>query len=89
MFPVEIKLTATPTARHVEPLVKLRSWLGADAEPGLLVCRVAAPTALPHGAEARPTSAGPDTTCTLLTTWPKDIANVRYPRKIDHLVYHK
>jgi len=40
ILPVEIKLTATPTANHLQPLTKLCQVLGDDIRPtGLLVCR--------------------------------------------------
>ena len=41
LVPVEIKLTATPTARHLEPINRFKKIAGNDAaESGLLVCRV-------------------------------------------------
>lgn len=52
---IEIKLTATPTPRHLEPLDRFRSLAGdAAAEGGLLVCRVAEPTPMPGGNLALP-----------------------------------
>ncbi|MSP26256.1 MAG: ATP-binding protein [Myxococcales bacterium] len=54
VIPVEAKLTATPTARHAEPLNRLRQWVGDEADPGLVVCRVNEPVALPGGATAIP-----------------------------------
>ncbi len=39
LHPVEIKLTATPTVRHVAPLNRLKSLLGEEAaSEGILVC---------------------------------------------------
>jgi hypothetical protein len=53
--PVEIKLTATPTRRHVEPLRRFQELAGdAAAETGLLVCRTPEPRPLPGGALALP-----------------------------------
>ena len=54
-LPVEIKLTATPTLRHLEPLNKFRELAGDEAaESGLLVCGVEQPQLLPHGNLALP-----------------------------------
>ncbi|NOZ69275.1 MAG: ATP-binding protein [Deferribacteres bacterium] len=48
LYPVEIKLTATPTNRHLEPLNKFRKLAGKEAsEKGLLVCRVNRATPMP------------------------------------------
>lgn len=48
LYPVEIKSTATPTNRHLEPLNKFKAAAGNDsAETGLLVCRVKRSTPLP------------------------------------------
>jgi hypothetical protein len=53
--PVEIKRTATPTPRHVEPLSRLRAIIGAEtAETGLLVCDVEHERPLPQGHRAMP-----------------------------------
>lgn len=55
LVPVEIKLTASPSAKHVESLTRFRALAGAEAsEAGVLVCRVDAPAALPHGHMALP-----------------------------------
>jgi hypothetical protein len=54
LIPIEIKLTATPTPRHLRPLEKFRQIAGRAAEGGLLVCRVAERRALPHGDLALP-----------------------------------
>lgn len=52
---VEIKRTATPTQRHVEPLSRLRTLIGAEAaEAGLLVCDVEQERPLPQGHRAMP-----------------------------------
>jgi uncharacterized protein len=41
LYPVEIKMTATPTLQHLEPLNKFKKIVGNDAdETGVLVCRV-------------------------------------------------
>jgi predicted AAA+ superfamily ATPase len=55
LHPVEIKLTATPTLRHLGPLDRLKALLGADAAPeGLLVCTVEEERRLPGGNRALP-----------------------------------
>ncbi len=55
--PVEVRLTATPTARHADPLTRLRALLGEGSAPtGVLVCRVAEPRPLPGGHLALPWS---------------------------------
>ncbi len=54
-IPVEIKLTATPTLRHLEPLNRFRVLAGDDAaDLGVLVCQVEQPQPLPHGNLALP-----------------------------------
>ena len=48
-YPVEIKLTATPTLRHLEPLNKFKTLAGRDAAKlGCLVCRVDGEIPLPN-----------------------------------------
>jgi predicted AAA+ superfamily ATPase len=48
-LPVEIKLTATPTLRHLEPLNRFRQLAGANAAGGgILICRAEQKTALPN-----------------------------------------
>jgi predicted AAA+ superfamily ATPase len=48
-LPVEIKLTATPTLKHFEPLNRFRELAGADAaDVGILVCRAEQQTRLPN-----------------------------------------
>lgn len=55
LIPIEIKSTATPTARHVMPLDRFRNAAGeAAADHGLLVCRVNEPRPLPGGHLALP-----------------------------------
>lgn len=55
LVPVEIKLTATPTPRHLEPLRKFQALAGDQAAgEGLLVCRVDKERRLPHGNLALP-----------------------------------
>lgn len=54
LVPVEIKLTATPTPRHLEPLDRFRKVAGGTAEAGVLVCRVPERRALPRGHVALP-----------------------------------
>ena len=55
LYPVEIKSTATPTLKHVEPLNKFKALAGKDsAETGLIVCRVKKKTLLPSNNIAVP-----------------------------------
>lgn len=54
-YPVEIKLTATLTLKHLEPLNKFRSIAGGDeTETGLLVCRTDTAVVMPSGNMAMP-----------------------------------
>lgn len=55
LIPVEVKLTATPTPRHIQPLERFKQ-LADDtaAQQGVLVCRVTARRPLPHGHVALP-----------------------------------
>lgn len=53
--PVEIKLTATPTAGHVDPLSRFIATAGDEAsKQGILVCRTETQKPLPHGHLALP-----------------------------------
>ena len=54
LYPVEIKLTATPTARHVGPLNRLRALVGDESGAGILVCNVDQERPLPGGNRAIP-----------------------------------
>lgn len=55
ILPVEIKLTATPTAAHLRPIERFRALAGEQRTlPGLLVCRVERPRELPGGHLALP-----------------------------------
>jgi uncharacterized protein len=54
LLPVEIKRTATPSARHGERLTRFRTLAGEKAQPGLLVCAVPEPRDLPGGHRALP-----------------------------------
>ena len=55
LYPVETKLTATPTLKHLEPLNKFKSIVGRDAAGiGLLVCRVSKATPVPANNLAMP-----------------------------------
>jgi predicted AAA+ superfamily ATPase len=55
LIPVEIKLTKTPTASHVNSLRRFRALNDNEAcEPGILVCRVSRPQPMPHGITAIP-----------------------------------
>lgn len=55
LWPVEIKLTATPTAQHLKPMNRFLDLAGAEAAShGLLVCSVPQPRPLPGGHLALP-----------------------------------
>jgi predicted AAA+ superfamily ATPase len=55
LYPVEIKLTATPTLKHLEPINKFKTLAGKDAaETGLIVCSVKEKTILPSNNIAIP-----------------------------------
>jgi predicted AAA+ superfamily ATPase len=61
LIPVEIKATATPTARHARVFDRFRQIAGGSAaEKGVLVCRVREQRALPGGHLALPWSEFPD-----------------------------
>ena len=55
LYPVEIKLTATPALKHLEPLHKFSTLAGIKStREGILVCRVEKPTPMPSGILALP-----------------------------------
>ena len=55
LHPIEIKLTATPNLKHIEPLNRFKSLAGKDsAETGILVCRVNNITPMPSNNIAMP-----------------------------------
>lgn len=55
LYPVEIKLTATPTVKHLEALNKFKIIAGGDvSETGLLVCRINKLTQMPFNNIAVP-----------------------------------
>ena len=61
LYPVEIKLTATPTIKHLEPLNKFKAIAGKDAaDTGLLVCRIDKTTHMPLRNLAIPWDAFPE-----------------------------
>ncbi len=61
MYPVEIKLTATPSAGHVQAIEKFKQLAGKDAaNTGLLVCRVEREVDLPGNNKAIPWFEFPD-----------------------------
>jgi uncharacterized protein len=61
LFPVEIKLTATPAAKHVEPLNRFKEVAKGDAaDMGLVVCRMEKPVKLPFNNLAIPWHAFPE-----------------------------
>lgn len=52
---VEIKLTSTPTAKHLEPLNRFKILAGNDAaERGILVCRIEKTIPMPSNNVAMP-----------------------------------
>ncbi|MFQ5661409.1 MAG: ATP-binding protein [Gammaproteobacteria bacterium] len=54
-LPVEIKLTATPTTKHVQPLTRMCRMPGDDIHPtGVLVCQCQKQTLMPGGHTAIP-----------------------------------
>lgn len=61
LHPIEIKRSATPTPRHVEPLTRLRALLGDEAaDTGLLVCGIDRERPMPQGHRALPWQGFPD-----------------------------
>ena len=55
LYPVEIKLTATPAVKHGEALNKFKELVRGDAaDTGLVVCRVEKLTKLPYNNLAIP-----------------------------------
>ena len=61
LYPVEIKLTATPTIQHLEPLNKFKTIVGRDsAETGILVCRVSKETPMSSNNLALPWASFPE-----------------------------
>lgn len=61
VLPVEIKLTATPTFRHLEPLNKFKKIAGKlSTGQGLLICNIEKQIALPHDNIALPWQEFPD-----------------------------
>ncbi len=54
LFPVEMKLTATPKPGHMHDIDRFRKLTGETARPGLLVCQVKAEKNLPNGHKAIP-----------------------------------
>ncbi len=67
LYPVEIKLTATPTLRHTEPLNRFKKLAGRDAaDTGLIVCRADKTAHLPQNNIAMPWQDFPDWLISLL-----------------------
>lgn len=54
VVPVEVKLTATPRPGHAATLTRFAELGGESVRPGLVVCCVTEPTALPNGVTAIP-----------------------------------
>ncbi|PKL48095.1 MAG: hypothetical protein CVV37_07955 [Nitrospira bacterium HGW-Nitrospira-1] len=49
LYPVEIKLTSTPTLMHFDPINKFKAIAGKDAaDTGLLVCRINKASSMPN-----------------------------------------
>jgi predicted AAA+ superfamily ATPase len=60
LHPIEIKLTATPGAGHMNPIDRFIAAAGDEAHPqGILVCRTGTERALPNGHIALPWHAFP------------------------------
>ena len=60
LHPIEIKLTATPSAGHVAPINQFIAVAGDEACPqGILVCRTETERVLPNGHLALPWQAFP------------------------------
>jgi predicted AAA+ superfamily ATPase len=60
LHPLEIKLTATPTLKHLDPINRFKQLAGPDtAEEGILVCRIDKETPMPFGNLALPWHAFP------------------------------
>ncbi len=60
LYPVEIKLTATPSSGHLRPLERFKTLAGSlAAETGILVCRVPETKRLPSNNLAMPWSGFP------------------------------
>jgi hypothetical protein len=58
---VEIKLTASPVAGHLDPLNRLLAVAGEEAiKQGVLVCRTKTERAMPNGHLAMPWNLFPD-----------------------------
>ncbi len=58
LHPVEIKLTSTPTSKHVVPLERFKKLASTEAsDTGVVVCNIDTPTPLPHGNIAIPWAA--------------------------------
>ena len=61
LHPIEIKLTATPTSAHLQPLMRLLQAAGTEAaDAGLIVCRTPQPRMLAGGHLALPWRDFPD-----------------------------
>jgi hypothetical protein len=55
LYPIEIKLTSTPTLKHFDPINKFRSISGKDAaDTGILVCRISDASRMPNNNIALP-----------------------------------
>ena len=55
LWPIEIKLTASPTAAHAKSIDRFKALAGSEAaDTGVVLCRVTAPTDLPGGNIALP-----------------------------------
>jgi predicted AAA+ superfamily ATPase len=55
LYPIEIKLTSTPTVHHINTLERFKKIAGSDAaDMGVMICRVERITDLPFGNIALP-----------------------------------
>ncbi len=70
LYPVEIKLTATPRILHIKPIQRFRKLAGEDeCGQGVLVCRTKEPVSMPGGAMALPWDEYPRWLTERLTNW--------------------
>lgn len=60
LWPIEIKLTATPSVRHLESMKRFVALGGEDVAPGVLVCRASERQPMPGGFTALPWQEFPD-----------------------------
>lgn len=66
LWPVEIKMTSTPTARHTKNLVRFKKLTDNTANSGIIVCRINQKTTLPGDNIALPWTDFPEYLKTLM-----------------------